>query len=82
MTLSQKAVLALNKIMTCLISNKLSINVQKISFLIISNKSIKEDFRINLNQSVLQRVSNAEILGVIFDNKLTFKEHINQLVNK
>ena len=55
-TLSQKAVIALNKIMTCIISNKLSLNVQKSSYLIISNKSIKEDFKINLNQVELQRV--------------------------
>ena len=81
-TLSQKAVIALNKIMTWIISNKLSLNVEKTSYLIISNKSIKEDFKINFNQVELQRVSIAKILGVIFDDKLTFKEHINQLVNK
>ena len=81
-TLPRKASHTLNKILTWINANKLSLNVQKTSYLIISNKTINQDFKIKLNEEDLHRTTNVKILGVIFDEKLTFKEHVSQLVNK
>ena len=81
-TLSKKAESSLTNITRWVDSNKLSLNIPKTSYITISNKNIGENFKIKLKDVELTRTNTAKILGVIIDDKLTFKEHINKLVNK
>ena len=81
-TLSKKAEASLTNIMKWVDSNKLSLNIQKTSYIIISNKNVGNNFKIKLKDIELTRSNTAKILGVIIDEKLTFKDHINSLVNK
>ena len=80
--LSEKTIDTLNKIATWIDYNKLTLNVQKTSYILISNKTITDNFNINIKGVELKRDTYAKILGVIVDEKLTFKEHIKQLVSK
>ena len=64
--------------------NKLSLNVSKTNFMIFrSRKSIplpKVDIKIN--EISIQEVIKTKFLGVILDNKLTWKQHITHTSNK
>ena len=62
-------------------ANKLSLNLHKTYYIIFSNKSV-DNFSIKINRTELHRATNAKILGIIIDEKLTFKEHINTLVSR
>jgi len=42
----------------------------------------REELEIYLNNKRLLHVRNFKYLDIIFDNKLTFKEHINYLAKK
>ena len=81
-TLSKKVETSLTNIMRWVDANKLSLNIQKTSYIIISNKIVGDNFKINLKDIELTRSNTVKILGVLIDDKLTFKEHINTLVNK
>ena len=80
-SLSRKATDTLTKIMKWIDANKLSLNLNKTSYIIFSNKPIN-DLKIKINNIELNRAANAKILGLTIDDKLTFKEHINNLVSR
>jgi len=40
------------------------------------------EFEIYLNNKPLLQVHSLKYLGIIFDNKLTFREHINYMAEK
>ena len=77
-TLYQKAEYAFSKIISWTTANKMTLNLQKTSFMLITNKNI--DFNITINDVSLQKTSKVKILGALIDDKLNFKEHISQLV--
>ena len=60
--------------------NKLVLNVQKSNFILIGTE--KPDFVVKYNQESIKQCQNIKILGVIFDNKLGFAEHLNVVSNK
>ena len=70
------------KINQWLIANKLSLNVEKSSYLIFSKTKIKYDFKIKLGKSTLVQRSEATYLGVIIDNKLSWDPHIAKVKSK
>ena len=63
-------------------SNGLSINTSKTTFLHISKKREKPTINIKLGDSDLKESSQISFLGVIIDNKLTFKGHFEKVYNK
>ena len=65
-------------------NNKLSLNVSKTNYMIMtpSAKDVDADISITLNGLNIERVSETKFLGVILDSKLTFKSHIDYISNK
>ena len=55
-------------------TNRLSLNVSKSSYLIICNQKNASD--IKLRDSILTKISTVKLLGVTFDENLTFNAHV------
>lgn len=81
-TLAEKCKIVLNEIYTWLNANKLSLNLSKTSYLIFSNKNDDIDLQLELNGIRIERTTHTKILGIIIDDKLSFKRHIDNTVNK
>ena len=62
-------------------ANKLSINASKTNFMILGTSfmtsKIQSDLKISLNNTQLDRVTSTKFLGIIVDENLTWKNHIN-----
>jgi hypothetical protein len=63
-------------------ANRLSLNVNKTAYMTISNRPIDPQVCVELRGTALSRVTSANFLGLIIDDKLTFKPHIDLLVGK
>ena len=63
-------------------SNKLIINLTKTNCMLFSNKRGDPQIRIKLDDTHLAAVSETTFLGVVIDNKLTWKSHIKHISNK
>ena len=61
-------------------ANRLSLNVSKISYMIISNQKNAIDIRIR--DSILTKVSTVKFLGVTLDENLTFNEYVKNVTTK
>ena len=59
--------------------NKLSLNVAKTNFIVFSGRKKAENARITIENNDIERVSNTKFLGVMIDEKLTWKQHISNL---
>ena len=71
-----------------LTANKLTLNFGKTKYMIFHNlrdngnlKRIKK-FRLNINKYCIKQVSEFKYLGIIFDNKLKWQNHIERLCIK
>lgn len=64
--------------------NKLIINLKKTKFMITSwNRNFStENVQLNLNGNPITRVDTFKLLGVVFDAKLNFKDHVNHILTK
>ena len=67
------------KIDTWLKTNKLFLNYSKSSYLIFSKKQHKHNFKISINDNILDQQHSAKYLGVTIDDKLNWKPHLNNL---
>jgi hypothetical protein len=65
-----------------LTANRLSLNVDKTNFMIITNRPIPDDTGLIIGDSNIFRVNTAKFLGVFIDDKLNFKEHSSFVCNK
>ena len=70
----------MTKVMDWLTANKLLLNISKIKYILITNKHVStESFAINVNSNRIEGTVTCKCLGVIVDEKLTWKEHCKQL---
>ena len=72
----------LNKIDFWLQMNKLSLNYSKTNYIICNNqphKISKDEFTTAMNKTRLQRENSIKYLGIIFDDKLCWANHIDNL---
>ena len=60
-------------------TNKLSLNVSKTSYMIISNQ--KNALDIKIRETILTKVSTVKFLGVTLDENLTFKDQVNKVTS-
>ena len=60
-------------------TNRLSLNVSKTSYIIISNQ--KNALHIKIRETILTKVSTVKFLGVMLDENLTFKDHVNKVTS-
>lgn len=72
----------LNKFQNYCIINKLDLNVSKCYVCSFTRKPIHILFNYTLKNSSLSRVSFIRDLGVTFDSKLLFNNHVNDVVSK
>ena len=73
----------INKVYEWLAANKLTLNISKSKFMIISNKkSSLDNFQVSINDTKLERCQQYKYLGVIIDRNLTWKTHIEYISNK
>jgi Skp family chaperone for outer membrane proteins len=67
-------------------ANKLSLNVAKTNFMIMSSSGKKRfnpsDCQIFIGGKSIELVNETKFLGVIIDDKLSWKSHINHICNK
>ena len=61
-------------------ASRLSLNVSKTSYMIISNQKNAIDIRIR--DSILTKVSTVKFLGVTLDENLTFNDHVKNVTTK
>ena len=62
--------------------SKLSLNYSKTNYIIYNNqphKTCKDEFTIVMHKTRLQRENSIKYLGVIFDDKLCWANHIDNL---
>ena len=73
----------LKDIVIWLRANKLSLNISKTHYMLFSNKKvIQPNVTIEINGQPITCVTKTKFLGVIIDNKLTWKEHISYICGK
>ena len=74
----------LSKIYDWLAVNKLSLNVSKTKYMIFhyKNKEIPDDITISINGIIVERVCTFNFLGVTIHENLSWKPHVEKVVNK
>ena len=74
----------LNKIAEWATDNKIKFNERKSKAMLMTRRKRNEhkEIAIYLNNRTIPQVERIKYLGIIFDRKLTFKEHINYVTNK
>ena len=78
-TINRELVTVSNWLMT----NRLTLNNQKNNYMLFAgNKPINHNIVIRLGNCELDRVSSVKYLGIVIDDKLLWKHHINYMHNK
>ena len=82
-----KTILELNtellKIESWLVANRLTLNVSKTHYMIFHRSRIKTvDHDLILNGNVVKHVTSTKFLGIIVDDQLKWKQHIDYIKNK
>ncbi len=74
----------LEKIQQWLNLNKLSLNVKKTKFMFFHNRkdTIKSNLKLNINNVAIEQVKKFCFLGLIINDSLNWKDHINEISNK
>ena len=70
------------KINQWLMENKLHLNYGKSTYLIFTNRKNKYKFKISINDMVIGQSYSTKYLGVTIDEKLSWKDHIQNLKSK
>ena len=66
-----------------LITNKLSLNVKKTHYMVITKKRLpKNNIVIKINDHVIIEVHKTKLLGVIIDNTINWKDHVSYIAGK
>ena len=64
-------------------SNRLSLNVSKTSYMLVShNANVNDANFISIRGNILNRVNCVKFLGVLLDDKLNFTSHVNNVATK
>ena len=73
----------LDKVNIWMMSNRLSINYNKIAYMILTaTRSQNCNFEISMNVVRIQQTDGIKYLGFIIDNKLSWKPQISSLCRK
>lgn len=72
----------LTKIDEWLKSNRLSLNVDKTNYMIISNSQSQPSIDLQIRGKSIKKVNNVKFLGVVLDDRLDFKLNTNAVINK
>ena len=82
--LVQTATQELRKVSQWLNSNKLTLNVDKTSFMIFKTrgKKVNTPANVTINDKIIKQVKWTKFLGILIDEQMTWKTHINFITNK
>lgn len=73
----------INKVYDWLVANKLSLNIAKSKYMIITNKKIDYNtFKVVIDKTRLEHCDKYKYLGVFIDKNLNWKYHIEYISNK
>ncbi len=72
----------LNKLHVWLSVNKRSLNVDKTNYILFGNRKNIDNVCISMNNIIITGVRATKFLGVIIDEKLTWKDHISLVRSK
>ena len=61
---------------------KLKLNISKTKYMIISSANARADVNVQIDGETIDRVREIKYLGVVIDDMLTFKSHINTVIKK
>ena len=64
--------------------NKLSLNTTKTKLILFRsrNKKSKHDLKISINEENIKQVQNINFLGIVIDEFLTWRDHIDLIAKK
>ncbi len=62
--------------------NKLLLNLAKTKFILFGKKGVNKNINIQVNGINIKRVNEYKVLGVMIDNLLSWRPHVNQLQSK
>ena len=71
-----------NKVLDWLLANKLIINLNKTFLMVFTNRKRQAEISININNHTIKEINECKFLGVMLDNKLSWKSHITHISNK
>ena len=72
----------LDKLNVWFLENRLSLNIAKTNYMIFGNRALKTSLSIKINNFTINRVEATTFLGVLINDKLTWKHHISLLKSK
>ena len=72
----------LSKVLDWLLANKLIINLTKTHSMLFTNKRVDRKIIIKANNTNLEQKTECKFLGVIVDDGITWKSHINHISSK
>ena len=75
--------LELGKVYDWLKANKLTLNISKSKFMVFTN--IRKDFHeisVKINKTPLEKCAKYKYLGIVIDEKLNWKDHIEYICKK
>ena len=78
-TAMEEGLLSINEWLTV---NRLALNVDKTSFMIITNKTIPDDFQICISNVPISMIDHSRFSGIEIDRNFTFSNHIDTLSKK
>ena len=81
-TIKQKVNYEIKNVSDWLLANKLSLNVSKSNFLIVRPHKNNRIINLKINDENLTQEAFSTYLGVLIDEQLNWKQHINQLNTK
>jgi len=81
-TLEQTITNALNSLSKWATENNMEINTSKTVYQFFSMHHENINFDLNINNQKLPKSENTKYLGVYMDNKLSWKNHVEHMVNK
>ena len=82
-SLFENANCEINKLNKWFMANKLTLNVDKTNYIMFQNKNTPEMAQtLNIGNYKIEEKRSINYLGVILDNKLNFKEHVQYCVTK
>ena len=83
--LFQKGNKELENIDNWVIANKLSLNVKKTKYILFSfrtTKALSKESVLTIRKNQIERVTSVRLLDVIFNERLTWKDHMAMLISK
>jgi hypothetical protein len=76
----------LNKVHMWLLANKLTLNVNKTEYMLIGSRQRQSQINTELTLSIasesIKRISTTKTLGIIVDECITWKDHIDKVAKK